>query len=60
MKKKMYMKPELEVVVFDMPRLLSGSAAVNVDGTGVIVDGGDQGDGDPSGALAREYDFFED
>jgi hypothetical protein len=57
MKKKMYMKPELEVVVFDMPRLLSGSAAVNVDGTGVI-DGGDKDD--PSGALAREYDFFED
>lgn len=58
MKKKMYMKPELEVVVFDMPRLLSGSAAVNVDGTGVVIDGGDQGD--PSDALAREYDFFED
>lgn len=57
MKKKMYMKPELEVVVFDMPRLLSGSAAVNVDGTGVI-DYGEEGD--PSGALAREYDFFED
>ena len=54
----MYMKPELEVVVFDMPRLLSGSAAVNVDGTGVVIDGGDQGD--PSDALAREYDFFED
>lgn len=57
MKKKMYMKPELEVVVFDMPRLLSGSAAVNVNGTGVI-DNGEEGD--PSGALAREYDFFED
>ena len=57
MKKKMYMKPELEVVVFDMPRLLSGSAAVNVDGTGVIDDGVQ---GDPSDALAREYDFFED
>ena len=57
MKKKMYMKPELEVVVFVMPRLLNGSAAVNVDGTGVI-DYGEEGD--PGGALGREYDFFED
>lgn len=57
MKKKMYMKPELEVVVFVMPRLLNGSAAVNVDGNGVI-DYGDQGD--PGDALGRENDFFED
>lgn len=57
MKKKMYMKPELEVVVFVMPRLLSGSAAVNVDGNGVI-DYGVQDD--PDNALGREYDFFED
>ena len=58
MKKKMYMKPELEVVVFVMPRLLNGSAAVNVDGNGEIFDYGDKGD--PGDALGREYDFFED